>query len=399
VTAEGTREDLRYDPFGVLLSRQAGTKVVSYVGDRATVTGTLAAGCNTPSCGINPATVQVDVHVTVVGLRLASVRSGAGTGRTMYLHRDRLGSVVATTLAGGVRGASYRWGAYGSLEGATSDTGDAQSELGYTGAVRLSGGLVAMGVRVYHPGLKTFLEPDPLVPFKYDYAGGDPINRVDPTGMEDYHVTESMPGSSRTMNTPPPAVITCVQSGGCTEGIDVVGKRPFRRKLGPSDTFHEWRSGRYHERTAGLGNTHRSYVNGGRQDRHGVLASFDYITLSVGFYDFVGGGIHVNVDRNGWVTLGPNVGVGLGGKGTGLAFGTYDGDAGTEMHGSRPTPGRLRALNRGWSMNLGAAVIVGIGVNWPQAPWTATELLLQVPGFALTGSYSWEVGQIPWLAW
>jgi hypothetical protein len=173
VAADGTREDLRYDPFGVLLSRQIGTKVVSYVGDSATVTGTLAAGCQTPSCGINPATVQVDVHVAVGGLRVASVRSGAGTGRTVYLHRDRLGSVVATTLAGGLRGASYRWDAYGALEGATSDTGDAKSELGYTGALRLSGGLAVMGVRIYHAGLRTFLEPDPLEPFKYDYAGGD----------------------------------------------------------------------------------------------------------------------------------------------------------------------------------------------------------------------------------
>jgi hypothetical protein len=152
-----------------------------------------------------------------------------------------------------------------------------------------------MGVRVYHPGLKTFLEPDPLVPFKYDYAGGDPINRVDPTGMEDYHVTENFPGNSRTMNTPPP-VITCVQNGGCTETIIVVGERPpvpvqepprpvgpngitpdpppidgsgFERRsaytLGPSDTVRSWRSGRYHERTAGVGNAHGSQVNyGGR---------------------------------------------------------------------------------------------------------------------------------------
>jgi hypothetical protein len=131
------------------------------------------------------------------------------------------------------------------------------------------------------------------VPFKYDYAGGDPINRIDPTGMEDFHVTESMPGSSRTMNTPP-LVITCVQSGGCTEGILVIGVRPDRPQettvvgdiardlnpptpppkidgsglqqrsvgsLGAGDTSREWRSGRYHERTAGLGNTRGSGTN------------------------------------------------------------------------------------------------------------------------------------------
>lgn len=40
-----------------------------------------------------------------------------------------------------------------------------------------------MGVRVYHPGARTFLQPDPLLPMKYDYTDGDPVNRVDPTSL------------------------------------------------------------------------------------------------------------------------------------------------------------------------------------------------------------------------
>jgi RHS repeat-associated protein len=92
---------------------------------------------------------------------------------------------VATTLAGGVSGASYRYSPHGAVEVAVGDAGAAASELGYAGALRLSGGLLWMGARVYDPALKIFLQPDPLAPFNYTYAGGDPINRWDPSGRAD----------------------------------------------------------------------------------------------------------------------------------------------------------------------------------------------------------------------
>ncbi len=146
------------------------------------MTGAVAGGC-TPSASCAVTVSGVDLHVTLGGgQRIASVRV-YGAARTLYYHRDRLGSVVATTRGGGQWGASYRYSAYGALEVATSDSGDAASEIGYAGSLRLSGGLLSMGARVYHPGLKTWLQPDPLQPFKYDYAGGDPVNRTDPTGL------------------------------------------------------------------------------------------------------------------------------------------------------------------------------------------------------------------------
>jgi RHS repeat-associated protein len=113
---------------------------------------------------------------------MASVRVGPSP-RTLYLHRDRLTSVVATTLGGGVAGATYRYGAYGALEATAGDAGDAASELGYAGTLRLTGGLLWMGARVYDPVMKVFLQPDPLAPHSYAYAGGDPVNRWDPTGL------------------------------------------------------------------------------------------------------------------------------------------------------------------------------------------------------------------------
>ncbi len=170
----GASEYIAYDPFGQLLWRKVGTAESWYLGKHATVTGLGGS-------------VAVDLHLEVNGGRVASVRVGASP-RTLYLHRDRLTSVVETSLSGGVPGASYRYGAHGALTSASGDAGAAESELGYAGAVRLTGGLLLMGARVYDPALKIFLQPDPLAPHSYTYAGGDPINRWDPTGLEDLEV-------------------------------------------------------------------------------------------------------------------------------------------------------------------------------------------------------------------
>jgi RHS repeat-associated protein len=230
-TASGEEETLRYDPFGALLSRQVGAQVTAYVGSHATVVGTLRSGCQTQACGVEIA--SVDSHVAVGGMRVASVRAGPSAfARTIYLHRDRLRSVVATTLAGGMRGAGYRYGPYGAMEAVSGETPDSKSELGYTGGVRLSGGLVVMGVRVYNPALRTFLQPDPLVPFKYDYADGDPINRWDPLGFQSVGTEdvdaqtygETTPKGVDNAPTTPPIVCPDGSINGCTETIEVSGK-------------------------------------------------------------------------------------------------------------------------------------------------------------------------------
>lgn len=199
--------------------------------------------------------MQVDAHVTVGGLRVASVRAGAGTGRTLYLHRDRLGSVVATTLAGGMPGATYRYGAHGALEGATSDSGDGTSELGYSGALRLSGGLLLMGARVYHPRMRTFLEPDPLEPFNYNYAGGDPVNRVDETGMlEDSHVEPNYQNTPKEPPATPGVDVFCDETGHCypiNEVIPVGGDRDSAAGGGTA--------GRAREYTLGANDTTRGH--------------------------------------------------------------------------------------------------------------------------------------------
>jgi RHS repeat-associated protein len=64
-----------------------------------------------------------------------------------------------------------------------AESPDTSSELGFTGQPRLSAGLYVMGIRIYDAKLRQFLQPDLLNPTTYTYAGGDPINFVDPSGM------------------------------------------------------------------------------------------------------------------------------------------------------------------------------------------------------------------------
>ena len=109
-------EVLQYDPMGNVIGRLASSTLTYYVGGAATVTAPAANTCTAPGCSVDSATVKVDVHVVVGSRRVASARVLAqSTGRVLYFHRNRLGSVVATSLGGGLNGASYAWGVHGDL--------------------------------------------------------------------------------------------------------------------------------------------------------------------------------------------------------------------------------------------------------------------------------------------
>ncbi len=96
----GESETLTYAPGGELLYRQVGERFTFYMGEYATVTASGTPGCGS-ACVPQPGTVEVDAHVVFAGTRIASVKPS----RTLYYYRTRLGTVVATSLAGGVPGA------------------------------------------------------------------------------------------------------------------------------------------------------------------------------------------------------------------------------------------------------------------------------------------------------
>jgi RHS repeat-associated protein len=175
----GESESLYYAPGGELAWRQVGEKFVFYVGEYATVTARGAAGCGA-SCMPVSTSVELDAHVVFAGTRIASVKPS----RTLYYYRTRLGSVIATSLGGGLPGAAYRYDAHGEVELVQNETDTTRSELGYTNALRLTGSLLHLKNRVYDTDARVFIQPDVVDRLRYAYVVGDPVNSSDPTGLK-----------------------------------------------------------------------------------------------------------------------------------------------------------------------------------------------------------------------
>jgi len=100
-----------------------------------------------------------------------------------YLHHDHLGSTRLITNASGEAKGKYTYTPYGEM---AEHTGTATTQLGFNGQYRnQSTGLIYLRARVYDPVTAQFLSVDPIVEETgeaYGYAGGDPVNRGDPSG-------------------------------------------------------------------------------------------------------------------------------------------------------------------------------------------------------------------------
>ena len=129
---------------------------------------------------------------------IAQVRvgEGSGTSTTEYLHLDALGSVGAVSDAGGQPSATMYYEPFGARRDVN---GSALASIGGDVPVGFTGdrhddelGLIDMRGRVYDPGLRRFLTPDPHVtdPLwgqsynRYSYVVNDPVNLVDPSGLD-----------------------------------------------------------------------------------------------------------------------------------------------------------------------------------------------------------------------
>ena len=109
--------------------------------------------------------------------------AGGGSEEIVYVHHDVKGSTVALTVPGGSGPAeTYTYSDYGAPQ---SGMWLAYQYAGYR--YDSETGLYYMPARYYSPALGRFLQSDP-VGFRgganlYAYAGNDPVNLVDPTGL------------------------------------------------------------------------------------------------------------------------------------------------------------------------------------------------------------------------
>jgi len=122
---------------------------------------------------------------------LIAQRTGNTPGQTAnnYYLRDSIGTVTGLTDASGNRQASYYYDPYGQL---TSSSGNAAAgnPFRFAGGYQDPTGLYHYGQRYYDPALGRFTQQDSLSHLgdlnqadRYVYAGGDPINNADPSGL------------------------------------------------------------------------------------------------------------------------------------------------------------------------------------------------------------------------
>ncbi|MFJ8988820.1 RHS repeat domain-containing protein [Streptomyces sp. NPDC102279] len=127
---------------------------------------------------------------TTAGLDTGFIRSPQGTlnsmtrsGKSYYYLTDALGSTVATADGSGTKVATYRY----SPRGVTTPTENAGTSQPYrfAGTYQDPTDLYHMGARYYDTRTGRFTQTDPSGKEKnpYLYAEGDPVNRIDPTGL------------------------------------------------------------------------------------------------------------------------------------------------------------------------------------------------------------------------
>jgi len=105
-------------------------------------------------------------------------------GQQRYYHHDQLGSTRAITDVTGTVSARYNFDPYGNP---TDSSGTTDNRFGYAGQYTDPvSGLIYMRARWYDPTTGQFLSRDPLevvTGAPYGYAGNDPVNQTDPTGL------------------------------------------------------------------------------------------------------------------------------------------------------------------------------------------------------------------------
>lgn len=115
------------------------------------------------------------------------------TGDISVYHSDPRGSVVAMSDGAGSVVASYAYDPYGRTVASTGSGDNELRFLGTLGVVADPNGLYRTGARYYDAAARRFLTEDPAglaaSTNLYAWSGGDPVNRADPSGLQDGAIT------------------------------------------------------------------------------------------------------------------------------------------------------------------------------------------------------------------
>lgn len=127
------------------------------------------------------AVLSYNIHA---GMLVYSI--GAG-GETRIFHGDPRGSVAAVTDVAGATIGEYAYDPYGRVLASTGGLANEVGFVGLHGVLTDENGLAHMQARYYDPQLRRFLTEDPLGIAAgsniYAYVGGDPVSRIDPSGL------------------------------------------------------------------------------------------------------------------------------------------------------------------------------------------------------------------------
>lgn len=163
---------LDYDPSGRLNQTITASVATQYLYDGDRLVGEFSGNSTTP--------LRRYIHGAASNEPLLWYE-GSGTTDRRWLHKDERGTVVASTNSAGAT-TVYTYGPFGEPTGWTG------SRFRYTGQIALpEAQLYHYKARVYDPRIGRFLQVDPIGNKDdlnlYTYVGGDPLNRLDPSGQ------------------------------------------------------------------------------------------------------------------------------------------------------------------------------------------------------------------------
>ncbi len=195
-TTGGVTTTYTYNARGELVSVTSPGSAITYlydaVGDRiaSTDNGVTTQYLIDPMVGDNvvgtfaPSGDVTNHYVYGVGLSSSLDASGAAS----FYDFDATGNTADVTGSNGSVESSYTYLPFGQILSSTGSTSNLFTFGGQLGVQNSGDGLYAMGARFYDPSIGRFTQQDPLGLSggdinTYRYAGNDPINRADPTGL------------------------------------------------------------------------------------------------------------------------------------------------------------------------------------------------------------------------